>query len=740
MFQKGEVHKIIRIFQTRLLCCVLVAFLITSIFLVVLQFGISNREVYNLLQTNISDVMTDIGQWSSEMMHSVTDMLAEESLDDINLEKYVQENPVSELSIVDDDGVVTDSSNTELIGSKIADADTPEEMLEQLVTVTWTTKVDEEDSYSEEIPVIYLSSALSWGGYIQVGFDEEASSQIIDYEVIDSTKNRHIRQNGFLLITDLNGNIISDLDNINGDTLSEIGLELDLRQIKEDKIFSSKVNGANSVCMYERSDNYYYIAVLPKSEAYFTRNLAILLALVIEILIFGVLYLLIYYMMRKLVVENINRINGTLAQITAGNLDETVEAADVEEFMTLSTGINQTVETLKEYITKAEQRNAQELAFAEQVQKSALPNVFPPYPERKDLDLFAEMFTAKEVGGDFYDFYFVGEDKLAFLIADVSGKGIPAAMFMMRAKTLLKGLAESCQDAGTALTKANDMLCEENDANMFVTAWMGILDFEDGILRFANAGHNRPLICRNGGSFEWLNEKPGFVLAGMPGIKYQTEELQLQTGDVLFLYTDGVTEATNTKEELYGDDRLQSRVNSAGFFTAKQLCVAVKEDVDDFVKDAPQFDDLTMLTLCYLGGDEERQEITVDATTENIDTVTEFVNNKLEQINCPMKVQTQVDIAIDELFGNIANYAYPSTVGLVRVSVEKSEDSNSVIVTLMDQGVPYNPLAKPDPDVKQTVEEREIGGLGIYLSKNIMDNISYEYKNGKNILRIEKNL
>ena len=212
------------------------------------------------------------------------------------------------------------------------------------------------------------------------------------------------------------------------------------------------------------------------------------------------------------------------------------------------------------------------------------------------------MDTAKEVGGDFYDFYFVGEDKLAFLIADVSGKGIPAAMFMMQAKTLLKSFAETGSAVNDVLTNANEKLCENNDAGMFVTAWMGIIDLKTGLVEFANAGHNPPLVRHKDGSFEYLKSRAGFVLAGMEGIRYKKNELQLNAGDEILLYTDGVTEATDANEQLYGEDRLLKLMNTLNGVPADSVCGAVKADVDKFVGDAPQFDDITMVYLRYNGG------------------------------------------------------------------------------------------------------------------------------------------
>ena len=231
-----------------------------------------------------------------------------------------------------------------------------------------------------------------------------------------------------------------------------------------------------------------------------------------EFVVFGMLFIVVYFLIKKLIVDNMVKINRSLAKITNGNLDTVVDVRTNEKFASLSDDINSTVLTLKRYIAEAAARIDKELKFAKAIRHSAIPMVFPPYPAHGEFDIYATMDTAKEVGGDFYDFYFVGESKLGFLIADVSGKGIPAAMFMMTAKTLIKGYAESGKSVDEVFTIANAKLCESNEAGMFVTAWMGILDITTGLLEFANAGHNPPLVRHVDGRFEFLKSKSGLFV------------------------------------------------------------------------------------------------------------------------------------------------------------------------------------------------------------------------------------
>ena len=242
-----------------------------------------------------------------------------------------------------------------------------------------------------------------------------------------------------------------------------------------------------------------------------------------------------------------------------------------------------------------------ELNTAAGIQADSLPSVFPAFPERTDFDIYASMDPAREVGGDFYDFYLLDEDRLCLLIADVSGKGVPAALFMMSAKILLQSYAQAEHSPASILRKTNDRICAGNEKDMFVTVWLGILDLRTGLLTAANAGHEYPVIHRKGQSFELLKDKHGFVLGGMENLKYREYEIQLSAGDEIFLYTDGVPEANNAANVLYGTDRMLDALNRSNAEDLKGLLGAVRQDVDRFADGAEQFDDLTMLCLRYLG-------------------------------------------------------------------------------------------------------------------------------------------
>ncbi|MCR4925707.1 MAG: SpoIIE family protein phosphatase, partial [Clostridiales bacterium] len=250
-------------------------------------------------------------------------------------------------------------------------------------------------------------------------------------------------------------------------------------------------------------------------------------------------------------------------------------------------------------INAEKERIGAELDVATHIQKSMLPCLFPAFPDRKDFDIYATMDPAKEVGGDFYDFFMVDDRHLAIVMADVSGKGVPAALFMVIAKTLIKDHTQPGVDLGDIFTQVNEMLCESNSEGLFVTAFEGVLDLATGEFNFVNAGHEMPFICKAGGNFEPYKIKAGFVLAGMEGMRYKGGTITLEPGDKIFQYTDGVTEATNAENQLYGMDRLENILNKVKLKKPDEILVEVKKDIDLFVKEAPQFDDITMLCLDY---------------------------------------------------------------------------------------------------------------------------------------------
>ena len=431
--------------------------------------------------------------------------------------------------------------------------------------------------------------------------------------------------------------------------------------------------------------------------------------------------------------------DGTSPEIVVKNDDEIKDLAD--SFSKMYHEVGEYIEKL-EKVTAEKERIGAELTLASDIQAHMLPCIFPAFPDYDEFDIYATMTPAKEVGGDFYDFFMTDENHLAFVMADVSGKGVPAALFMVIAKTLIKNYAQMGQEPGQVFTTVNRLLCDGNDAGLFVTAWIGILDLESGLLKYANAGHNPPLIKKAGGQFEYLRSRPGFVLAGMDTTRYRQSEMVLNPGDRIFLYTDGVTEATDSSQQLYGEDRLESLLNRCQADTAEEMLADLKNDIDSFVCEAPQFDDITMLMLDFKKrkAGEGMTERLFPADDSALNDVLAFAEEELEKAECPPKAMMQLTVAIEEVFVNVAHYAYPDEEGQVSFGIAFDSESRSITFRIADKGIAFNPLEKPDPDITLSAEEREIGGLGIFICKKTMDEIGYARENGENILTMTKKL
>jgi sigma-B regulation protein RsbU (phosphoserine phosphatase) len=282
-----------------------------------------------------------------------------------------------------------------------------------------------------------------------------------------------------------------------------------------------------------------------------------------------------------------------------------------DEMGNLAKAIDQMEEQIQDYIenitsiTAEKERIGTELSLATEIQAGMLPNIFPPFPDRTEIDLYALMKPAKEVGGDFYDFFMVDDDHLCMIMADVSGKGVPAALFMMASKIILANNVLVNYSPAEVLEKTNNMICSNNKLGMFVTVWLGILEVSTGKVTAANAGHEYPIVMNAGEKFELLKDKHGFVIGGMDGVTYENYEFNMAPGSKLFLYTDGITEATNSEMELYGVERMIDALNKTVSFQPESVVNYVKGNIANFVENAEQFDDITMLCMEYRGNEGE---------------------------------------------------------------------------------------------------------------------------------------
>ena len=412
-------------------------------------------------------------------------------------------------------------------------------------------------------------------------------------------------------------------------------------------------------------------------------------------------------------------------------------------------------------VTAERQRTATELDVARQIQMSAVPHDFDSLTERFALDIAGFMRPAREVGGDFYDVFEVGERGVAFVIGDVSGKGVPAALFMMRAQSLLRQYLLETDDLGTAFTLANRQLCERNDAMLFVTAFACVVDTATGEVRFANAGHNPPVVKQNG-KLSFLKCRPGLVLGAMDVVKYREGRFACSPSDGLLLYTDGVSEAANAAEELYGEERLletlagidasggegvpvgsdvqapdvAAAANAAAASSAQTAVNYLVTSVDVFAGEAPQADDITMLAFRW---NLPVARLTLPADDAELDSLFAFLEPICEGEGRTPKMMAQMMLVCEEVFVNICHYGFPDGQPRLPVDIEAAVDERAGCLHLVfsDQGIAYDPLSHNAKKVDPTDEQRK-GGLGILLMRKYMDDLRYTRADGRNILRMAK--
>ncbi|MBR4627008.1 MAG: SpoIIE family protein phosphatase [Ruminococcus sp.] len=628
----------------KLLVAVIAAFVISCAFSFAILYTSARNSAFELVKQNAFDVSEEIYSKTGEYYTQNPDMVQYyQDYENGDLKDKLLQSAVPFVYLTDDNGTITAAGSEEYIGRSLREIPEIDELIDayykfgrykdEYSSGGMTQKPALDLDGKTELYYCVLSIPKKCG-FLFMGVDPEEYNVTMIIQGAEEATNRHIGQNGFIVLADQTKRVLTSAST-DAEFLSEIPhselidefFSEDSSRVTVETIHTSQNIGENEDEMsyiqgkgtfwgkeyyYTVSSvsNYLFVySLYPVDEALSTVDTMMKFLIIVELVIFTVLFFTVRLLIKRTVVKKLSAVNASLAEITSGNLDERVEVRDTQEFDALSTDINTTVDKLKEYIAEAAARIDADLEVAKAIQSSALPSVFPPFPDRTEFELYASMKAAKEVGGDFYDFFMLNGDTLGFLIADVSGKSIPGAMFMMTAKAVIKSLAGSGLSPSEVLAAANDKLCEGNDAEMFVTVWLGYLDLNTGMVRAANGGHNPPVLIHNGKA-EYLSLKPGLMLALMEGMKYQEHTVQLHKGDILYLYTDGVTEAMNKDEELYGETRLKEQLSFGENIpdtndencAAAEICNAVTADVNRFTADAEQSDDITMLCIRYLGG------------------------------------------------------------------------------------------------------------------------------------------
>jgi sigma-B regulation protein RsbU (phosphoserine phosphatase) len=403
-------------------------------------------------------------------------------------------------------------------------------------------------------------------------------------------------------------------------------------------------------------------------------------------------------------------------------------------------------ESISTYIRELKETTASkasiesELRIAHNIQMAMLPKTFPPFPERNDIDVYGLLNPAKAVGGDLYDF-FIRNEKLFFCIGDVSGKGVPASLVMAVTRSLFRNVAIHTSEPERIVTALNDCMSEQNDTNMFVTIFVGVLDLPTGRLRYCNAGHDAPIILDVDGNNVLLPCDANLPIGVMPDWKYSSQHVLVNSGAMIFLYTDGLTEAENSKHELFSMKRVFQEL--AGIAHLPHEVITQMEDaVHQFVGDAEQSDDLTMMAVHYTRQHVDtilNRQLTLHNDVQEVPELTTFVDEVCQELKIDASTALQLNLAIEEAVVNVMNYAYPTgTKGEVRIEAAANEERLRFVIS--DDGIPFDPTARGEVDTTLSAEERGIGGLGIHLVRRIMDSINYERINHQNVLTLRKNI
>lgn len=384
-----------------------------------------------------------------------------------------------------------------------------------------------------------------------------------------------------------------------------------------------------------------------------------------------------------------------------------------------------------------------DLKLANEIQQNEIPNIFPAYPDRNDFDLYAKMSPAKEVGGDFYDYFLLDNNHLGLVIADVSGKGVPAALNMVKTKLLIKGSTDYLKDPAKVLTTVNNSFFDSNKLDMFVTIWLGIIELSTGKLKFANAGHEDIIISNKDTGFDTYKTKHGIPIGSLRSYKYENHSIKLSKGDKLFIYTDGITDSINKNKVRYGINNLLKVLNKNKNKDVSDIIKEVRLDIKNYTKDCKQFDDITMLCFELKDNNNKNNHIKLreifKADKKEINRVYDYFTDELSSVVEIEKLKKYY-VVVDEIFSNIVKYGFKdhNVDNYIIIDLDMDLNKRNIKLTFKDNGIPFNPLENDDPNISLSLNDREEGGLGIFIVKKMMDKVTYEYKDDNNILTIEK--
>lgn len=637
---------ILKLITYWILISVVTAFIVSTIAFYAFSTIVSKNKSEQLLANNIEDMQKEIMEADS-LVFNLSGLNSARNIEkriidpcqtydkmQFYFERAMEETQAVEMFLVDSLGIVRAANDKKYIGYDMHSTELSRSFL-HLLDKKHTTSAD--SAYTSPLvpkgifhnaPLKYIAGMLDHRkGFVVFGLKKDYVTYQMNFMLSGSAHYRRVGERGKLFIFDDKHNIVSAPMACKAKSMAEVGIDKkEMENLPEKELFETNILGERCLCYHSYLIGYHMLAVQPCSESTFNRDTALKSRSITGSIVFILLFLVIWLIVRRLV-RSVKRINKSLVKITEGNLNERLKEADTEEFQQVSEHTNKMVDTLQKYIQEAENRVVEDLALAKAIQSSTLPSVFPAFPDHQEFDIHALMKTARKVGGDFYDFFFVGENKLALVMADVAGKGIPAAMFMMRSKSALKNHTSTGLPLAQVCFDVNNMLCQANDTNTFFTCWIGVFDLKTGMLTYVNAGHCRPLIhlsdsleeqdnqevteqvsgsdeAKKSKKFQYLDCIPNIPMAAFENFPYKEQTLQMKQGDELFLYTDGVTEATSTSLELFGDQRLLDVFNTMSEDVASScrgICLNILQEVQLFATGAEQSDDMTILSFKYFG-------------------------------------------------------------------------------------------------------------------------------------------